>query len=142
MAVMHARIVHIGIDRPWKDVYEFAAKPENLPLWAAGLASGLVPDGDEWIADGGPIGEVRVRFAPRNALGVLDHTVTMANGVVVQNALRVVPNGDGAEVQFTLLQRPDMDDASFEADARAVQRDLEALKAHVEGRRPRHGGSS
>lgn len=133
MTVLPARIVHIGVERDWRDVYAFASRPENMPAWASGLASGLTRDGEDWVADGGPIGQVRVRFAPQNPFGVIDHAVTMETGLVVENALRVTPNGDGAEVAFTLLKRPDMDDAAFEADAAHVLRDLQTLKALMEG---------
>jgi hypothetical protein len=132
MTVLPARIVHIGIDRDWRDVYAYASRPENMPEWASGLASGLTRDGDDWIADGGPIGQVRVRFAPDNPFGVVDHRVTMASGLVVENALRITPAGDGAVVAFTLLQRPDMDAAAFDADAAHVLKDLQALKARLE----------
>ncbi|MGQ3376416.1 MAG: SRPBCC family protein, partial [Caulobacteraceae bacterium] len=56
----------------------------------------------------------------------------LPNGVVVDNALRVVPNGDGAEVMFTLLRQPGMDDAAFESDAAHIARDLETLKRLME----------
>lgn len=134
MTTMPARIVHRTIRRDWRAVYAFAAKPENMPLWASGLASGLTRDGEDWIADGGPIGKVRVRFAPQNDFGVIDHTVTLPDGLVVENALRVVPNGDGAEVMFTLLRQPGMDDAAFEADAAHVARDLDTLARLMEER--------
>ncbi|MDF1635078.1 SRPBCC family protein [Mycoplana sp. MJR14] len=132
MTTMPARIIHASIARPWSEVYDFAVRPENMPLWASGLASGLRRDGEDWIADGGPVGNVRVRFAPKNDFGVIDHRVTMEDGLVVENALRVVPNGDGAEVMFTLLRLPGMDDAAFEADAAHVARDLETLKTLLE----------
>lgn len=132
MPTLPARIVHVGVDRPWRDVYAFASRPENMPAWASGLGSGLTRDGEDWVADGGPIGQVRVRFAPSNAFGVIDHTVTMETGQVVENALRVTPNGDGAEVVFVLLRRADMDDAALEADAAHVLKDLRALKAIME----------
>lgn len=132
MSTLPARIVHRSIARDWRAVYAFAGNPENMPLWASGLASGLTREGDGWIADGGPIGNVRVRFAPPNDFGVIDHKVTLPNGLVVENALRVVPNGDGAEVMFTLLRQPDMDDAAFESDAAHVARDLDALAKLME----------
>lgn len=134
MTTSTARIIHRTIKRDWRAVYAFAARPENMPLWASGLATGLTRDGDEWIADGGPIGDVRVRFTPPNDFGVLDHQVTLPNGVVVDNALRVVPNGADAEVMFTLLRQPDMDDAAFESDAAHIARDLEALKKLMENK--------
>jgi hypothetical protein len=39
MGVMEAKIVHVGINRNWRDVYQFASKPENMPLWASGLGA-------------------------------------------------------------------------------------------------------
>lgn len=132
MTVMPARIIHVSIDRNWRDVYAFAHKPENMPRWAAGLASGFSRDGEDWIADGGLVGKVRVQFAPPNDFGVIDHRVTLDSGAHVENALRVVPNGDGAEVMFTLLRLPDMDDEMFERDAATIGADLETLKGLLE----------
>ena len=132
MTTLAARIIHRTIRRDWRVVYDFAAKPENMPLWASGLASGLSRDGEDWIADGGPVGNVRVRFAPPNDFGVIDHRVTLPDGRHVDNALRVVPNGDGAEVMFTLLRLPGMDDDAFAADAAHVARDLDALARILE----------
>ncbi len=132
MTPMPARIIHTTIDRPWRDVYAFASQPENMPRWAAGLAAGLSRECEDWIGDGGPIGKIRVRFTPRNDLGVIDHTVTLDTGMSFENALRVVPNGDGAEIMFTLLRQPDTDDQAFEVDAAAIQTDLGTLKQILE----------
>ncbi|WP_105382368.1 SRPBCC family protein [Neorhizobium alkalisoli] len=132
MSILPARIIHISIEKPWREVYAFASKPENMPLWASGLASGLTREGEDWVGDGGPIGKVHVRFTPDNPFGILDHQVRMETGLVVDNHLRVVPNGDGAEVTFTLFQRPDLDDAAFEADAAHVVKDLTTLKHLLE----------
>lgn len=132
MTAFPARIVHRTIQRDWRMVYDFASRPENMPLWASGLAAGLTRDGDDWIADGGPVGNVRVRFAPPNDFGVIDHTVTMPDGLRVENALRVVPNGDGAEVMFTLLRQSGMDDEALASDAAHIARDLDSLAERME----------
>ncbi|MFS8112474.1 SRPBCC family protein [Rhizobium jaguaris] len=131
MSTMTAKIVHISIDRHWKEVYGFAGRPENMPLWASGLASGLEQDGEDWVAKG-ILGTVRVSFSPRNEFGVIDHTVTIESGFKAHNALRVVPNGDGCEVMFTLLKLPDMTDKQFAADAAHVLKDLSTLKSLME----------
>jgi hypothetical protein len=102
-----------------------------MPLWASGLASGFERSGEDWIAEG-ILGTVRVSFVPHNEFGVIDHTVTIQGGLRVYNALRIVPNGDGCEVMFTLLHLPGMTDEQFEADAAHVARDLETLKALME----------
>ncbi|KXG86580.1 SRPBCC family protein [Agrobacterium bohemicum] len=131
MTTMFSRIVHIPIERPWKEVYAFAADPARMPQWAAGLASGLTQDGDKWIASG-PLGDVRVSFAQQNDYGVIDHIVTLPDGTEVYNALRVTPNCGGAEIAFTLLRMPGMSDADFERDAAAVFADLTTLKNMLE----------
>lgn len=134
MTLHPCRPITVGVARPADAVYAYAADPETMSEWAAGLGDGLrrSPDDDDvWIADT-PTGEARVRFSPANPFGVLDHRVTLPDGTEISVPLRVVANGDGAEVTLTLFQLPDMDDAAFERDAAAVTRDLETLKARLE----------
>ncbi|MGW0037411.1 SRPBCC family protein [Gordonia sp. NPDC003376] len=124
---MRSRHVSQVIAAPVARVYEFAADPDNLPRWAAGLArSTLTRRGDLLVAES-PMGEVTVRFVDRNDLGVLDHDVTLPNGVTVTNPVRVLAHPDGAEVVFTLRQL-DMSDDQFERDAEMVAADLARLR--------------
>ncbi len=125
------RHVSISIERSPADVYAFAADPANLPQWARGLSAGIERAGDDWIADS-PMGKVKVRFVERNAFGVLDHEVVLPSGESVYNPLRVIPNGGGSEVVFTLFRRPGVSDDAFAADADAVAADLVALKKLLE----------
>ncbi len=127
MTVHEARLISVSIDRDWREVYAFAHVPENFPMWASGLASGVERSGEEWSADG-PGGRVRIRFAPPNPFGVLDHVVVTAAGERIECPLRVVANGSGAEVTFTLYRRPGVGAEAFAADAGWVARDLAALK--------------
>lgn len=127
-----ARHIGVSIDRRPEDVYAFASDPGNLSKWAAGLARSEVrQEGGEWAADA-PFGKVRIRFAPRNEFGVLDHDVVLESGEVVHNPIRVVPNGDGSEFVFSLMRQPGMTDEQFAADEAAVRRDLRALKDLLE----------
>src|SRR5512139_1010493 len=96
------RHVSVSIERPPQDVYAFASDPANLPRWAAGLSRGIEEVDGEWVADS-PMGKVKVRFVPRNAFGVLDHDVVLPTGESVHNPMRVLPNGAGSEVVFTLF---------------------------------------
>jgi hypothetical protein len=124
--------ISIGIDRPVTEVYDFVEDPLNLPKWAAGLAgSNVEHDGEQWFTDS-PMGRVTFTFAPRNDFGVLDHDVTLPSGETVYNPLRVISDGDGCEVIFTLRQRSEMTDEEFERDADAVAKDLASLKSLVE----------
>jgi hypothetical protein len=126
-----ARHVSISIERTPSDVYAFAAHPPNLPQWAAGLAGSVQQIGADWVADS-PMGRVRLEFASANAFYVLDHDVTLPSGLQVHNPMRVLPNGGGSEVIFSVFRRPGMSEAELEADVAAVTRDLQALKRALE----------
>ncbi|MEP9393018.1 SRPBCC family protein [Gordonia sp. VNQ95] len=112
-------------------VYEFAAEPDNLPRWAAGLATSTVTrSGDDLFVES-PMGTVTVRFVRHNDLGVLDHDVILPGGATVTNPIRVLAHPDGAEVVFTLRQL-EMSDAEFDRDAEMVIADLARLKSLLE----------
>jgi hypothetical protein len=131
MATLEARTISIAMRRDWREVYDFAHRPENFPPWASGVAKSLRRDGDDWIAEA-PEGRVRIRFTERNAFGVLDHHVILATGAEIYIPLRVVANETGAEVMFTLFRLPEMTDAVFARDAEWVAKDLAALKVLLE----------
>lgn len=97
-------------------VYAFASNPQNLPRWVPSFFESIERIDAAWVAQS-PLGRVVVEFVPRNDLGVLDHTVTLPSGRRLTNPLRVIANGEGSEILFTLLQREDMDDAQFRQDA-------------------------
>ncbi|MFE6687462.1 SRPBCC family protein [Streptomyces sp. NPDC057743] len=129
-----SRHIGIRIDRTVDDVYAYASNPANLPAWARGLGDSIERIGDEWVAESSLLGRVVVTFAPRNALGVLDHDVTLPTGETVHNPLRVINDGtgSGSEVVFTLRRQPGMSDADFERDAGMVAADLTRLKELLE----------
>jgi hypothetical protein len=131
MTIHTSRIVTVSIDRDWREVYDFASIPENFQRWAAGLGRRFEKSGEEWIAEDPGGRPIRIRFSRPNEFGVLDHTVS-ADGMETRNAMRVVPNGTGAEVMFALFKAPDVTDEAFAADAAAVERDLNTLKALLE----------
>ncbi|HET7768142.1 MAG TPA: SRPBCC family protein [Chloroflexota bacterium] len=132
MATYPARTIGVTIERSPREVYAFAVVPENLPKWAAGLGTSGERSGDAWVAQM-EVGQVTVRFVERNELGVLDHIVTLPDGQEVYNPMRVMPNGTGSEVSFTLFRLPGVTDAQLEADEAQVRRDLETLKGLLEG---------
>ncbi len=134
MTPADVRHISVAINRPPHEVYAFASQPENLPHWARGLATSIEHVGGEWSARS-PMGTVKVRFVELNAFGVLDHDVTLESGVSIHNPMRVVPREGGrSEIMFTLFRRPGISDAEFEADARAVRRDLHALRDVLDSR--------
>jgi uncharacterized membrane protein len=46
-----AKHISVSINRSAAQVYEFAANPENLPKWAAGLSGSIRRVKEEWIAE-------------------------------------------------------------------------------------------
>ena len=74
----------------------------------------------------------QVQFTPRNSFGVVDHTVIRPSGQRVYVPMRLIANGEGCELLFTLYREPNISDAQFSSDAAFVQRDLDGLKRLLE----------
>jgi uncharacterized protein YndB with AHSA1/START domain len=123
-----SRHLSVPVDRPPAEVYDYIVHPPHLNEWAAGLTTKIEQIDGRWYVGPG----TELTFAPRNDLGVADHDVTAPDGEVVHNPLRVLPDGDGSEVVFTVRRRAGMTDAEYDADVAAVQADLEALKRILE----------
>jgi hypothetical protein len=127
-----SRHISLFIDVPPDEVYDYTSDHTNLPAWASGIGDSIELVDDEWVVDS-PMGRLTIRFAERNDLGVLDHTVTLAGGETFYNPMRVIQHGTGSEVVFTLRRSDDQTDAEFEHDAATILADLHTLKALLEG---------
>lgn len=125
-----ARQLSISIARDLHSAYDFLSNPTNLPQWASGLGA-LNHVGGQWVAQT-PDGTIYIRFCEPNRFGILDHWVTLPTGQQIYLPFRVVANGDGCELIFTLFRQPDMDQEKFEADAQWVMRDLDTVKRLLE----------
>jgi hypothetical protein len=129
--LFEVRHVSVSIQRSPQAVYEFVSDGRHLPRWASGLGASVQASGSDWLADG-PLGRIRIRFAAPNQFGVLDHDVQLPSGDTVRNPLRVVANGTGSELTFTLFRLRGVDEPTFAADAATVERDLNRLKELLE----------
>jgi hypothetical protein len=132
---MQTRTVSVTVNRPAAEVYDYLVDPPNFARWSEFLTA-MRPEQDHWIA-ATPLGDVHIRFAERNDVGVMDHYVTTASGATVYVPLRVVSNGEGAEVLFTIFRLPEMTDEQFEADVGLVSKDLSNLRRVLESSRSR-----
>lgn len=129
-----AHHISVSVNKSRAEVYDFASDPQNLPQWASGLSGAAIKkSGDEWVCDS-PMGQVKVKFAPKNTFGVMDHDVTLPSGEVNHNPFRALVNGKSTEVVFTLYRLPRMNDADFQHDAATIETDLKALKRILESR--------
>lgn len=122
--------VSVGIDTDPSSAYAFASDPANLPAWAPGFVKSIEQRGNHWIAQTS-LGEATVRFAASNTFGVLDHDVGLPSGNF-HNPMRVIPNGRGSEVLFTLIQLPGISDEQFRIDLDTVRADLNKLRTILE----------
>jgi len=129
--ILPSRNISVSIACPPDKVYEFVSNPENIPKWAKGLGGSVRKVNNHWIVDTVQ-GPVQVRFAGKNGFGVLDHYVTTPTGLEVYVPLRVIPNGSGSEVIFTLFRSAEMSDERYAEDQKMVEQDLETLKDILE----------
>lgn len=130
--MMKSRTITCSIRRPPAEVYEFASNPENLPRWVQSFCLSVRKSDADWQMET-PAGWMGIQFVPANDFGILDHVVTFPDGQSNLNPMRVVANGEGSEVMFTLFQPPDMTDEQFAEDAKMIESDLLSLKTVLEG---------
>ena len=128
---MKSQTITVYIDAPADRVYAFAANEENLPRWAPSFFRSLSREGERWIVDS-PLGRACFAFVARNAFGVLDHRIELPSGQECFNPMRVIANGRGSEIMFTLFQSEGMSEQDFARDAELVRGDLDALRRLVE----------
>ena len=122
--------ISISINKSAAEVYQFASNPANFPKWIAFMKS-MTNHGQFWTAST-DIGELKIRFAPPNDFGIIDHEVTLANGQTVNNHIRVVSNNKRCEFHFLLFWMPDRTEKEFNEDAASVLTDLQKLKELME----------
>lgn len=132
MPQLASETLTVDISRPAAEVYHFASNPENMPDWAAAFVESVEKLEGDWIATT-PNGQVKIRFVEQNPYGILDHYVTVAPGQEIHVPMRVIPNGSGSQVLFTLFRQAGMTDQRFADDRAMVERDLQTLKRVLEG---------
>lgn len=129
--MLKSKTLSISIGCSVQKVYAFVSHPANLPKWAKTFCRSARSADGRWIIET-PEGEMNVRFAPPNDFGVLDHYLNPGANMEVFVPMRVVANGTGSEMIFTLFQQPGMSDGNFTKDMEMVKQDLQTLKAVLE----------
>jgi hypothetical protein len=130
-ASLESRTLTVSIARGADAVYQFISNPANLPQWATAFCKSIHQAGSDWIMQTSA-GEMKVRFVPPNEFRVADHFVSPAPAVEIYVPMRVLSNGSGSEVVFTLFRPPDMTPEKFREDIGLVERDLQTLKRVLE----------
>jgi hypothetical protein len=127
----------VTIDAPPERVTADLADPATHPEWAteffAGPATALGP-GE--VRAPVPLmgGNARMRVEADVPRGIVD--LHLAPGDAPYGPplpVRVVPNGDGADVLWTLARPPGMPDDAWAAAVASMERELDALRRRHEG---------
>lgn len=128
---MKSQTITVSIAAPADRVYAFASKEENMPRWVPSFFRAVSREGEQWVVDS-PLGKAVFAFVGKNPFGVLDHRIRLASGEEFFNPMRVIANGQGSELIFTLFQSAGMSDEDFARDAAMVRSDLEVLRRLLE----------
>lgn len=125
------KTISISINKPADKVYEFASKPENFPIWVEFIKSMTKESENLWLAET-DLGNIKIQFVPKNEFGIIDHLVILPDSSTVNNPLRVIENGKGSELVFTLFWMPNRTEEEFNQDAKLVENDLTKIKTILE----------
>ena len=129
--VHRAETRSIAIAAPPEVVHAYVADPPNLPAWAPAFADAVRPaeDGTWTVASGGA--EFAIRLPASAAHGTAD--IVAAADPRRGAFLRVLPNGDGSELLFTLVFAPGTPAAAIGRQMATVEEELAAVRRVVEG---------
>ena len=131
--LLKSKTLSVSINCNPKKVHEFASNPENLPKWAKAFCRSVRKSGNEWIVDS-PQGPIKFRFVEKNDLGILDHYVSPSPDMEMFVPMRVISNGFGSEVIFTLFQPVDVPDGEYAVQIGWAEQDLNNLKRVMESK--------
>lgn len=136
MATLETTTLSVTIDAPFERVVADLADPTAHPEWATEFFAGPAQRVSATEAEvtvpmmGGP---ARLRVDADPAHGVVDVALAPAGGGYGPPIpVRVIRNGDGVDVLWTLARTPGIPDAAWEQGVAAMRRELEALRARHE----------
>jgi len=131
--------VRVSVDRPFDQIVRDLADPIAHTEWATEFFAGQAePIGRAEVRVDVPRmgGPARMRIAAEPEAGVIDlYLAPEGKPYGVPLPVRVVRNGDGADVLFTLTRFPGMPEALWKEGVESMERELAAFK-----RRHENGG--
>ncbi len=136
MSTLETTTVTITIDAPPDTVSADLADPSSHLEWATEFFNGVAEDQRDgtWQMNaprmGGP---VLMRIDGDTARGIIDmYLAPVGAPFGAPIPVRVVPNGDGSDVLFTLARFPNQSDEEWTEGIQSMNRELENLKARHE----------
>lgn len=119
----------ISIAAPPSSVFDFVGDARNLPKWAPGFAPNISASGDEWVVDYGSE-KLRLRVRTSRDGGTVDFL--RSEDPRTGGFTRVLPNGEGAEYQFTLLFPAGTPDAAVADQLKIIDEELASVRRFCE----------
>ncbi len=136
MGTLTTQTVTVTIDAPLAQVAADLADPTTHPSWATEFYAGPVRPtaGGEFTA---PVpmmgGEVRHKIDADIDRGILDlYYAPSGRPYGPPIPVRLVPNGDGVDVLWTLARFPGVSDQAWQQGLAAMARELQALRRRHE----------
>lgn len=123
----------IGISVPSAKVFEFVAKPENLPKWTNAFSEA----NESAAVMVTPHGEASIKLTTviSRATGTIDWIMTMPDGAVGKAFSRVTENGEATVYSFVLLAPPvplEQIEGTLEIQKAVLAQELVNLKTILE----------
>jgi hypothetical protein len=119
----------ISIAAPPSTVFDFVGDARNLPKWAPGFAPNISASGDEWVVDYGTE-KLRLIVRVSREYGTIDFL--RAEDPRTGGFSRVLPNGEGAEYQFTVIPPAGTPDAAVADQLKNIEEELETVRKFCE----------
>ena len=125
----HAETRSTSIAAPPSAVLDVVGDPLRLPDWAPNFAQAVRPDGDGWLIDNGT-SEFRIAVRVSREHGTVD--LLAPTGPPAGAFMRVVHNGQGSELLFTLFFPHGTDKAAITTQMATVEDELETVRTLCE----------
>jgi hypothetical protein len=136
MTTMVTDTVRITIDAAFDQVVSDLADPANHPEWGAEFFTGPArpgPEGEVVATVPRMGGEVHMKVEADLTSGRIDlYMAPLDVPFGPPLPVRVVPNGEGVDVLFTLARFPGQSDAEWQQGLESMGRELENLKTRHE----------
>ncbi len=115
----------VSIAAPPAAVHGYLADAQNLPEWAPSFATAVRPRGGHWVVTQGDV-EIDVAILADRDRGTVD--IVSAADHARGAFLRVLPNGLGSELLFTLLFAHHTPEHQIDAQMVTVDNELAAVR--------------
>jgi cold-inducible RNA-binding protein len=110
-----------------RDLFTRISDPDNLPQWHPSFCRSLRRENGSLLVES-PRGTVPVHFVRDDHSLVLDIVVLVAEGIKLTHAIRLLPNGEGSEIVWTLVKPEGITDSVFHEQLRWAGNALHALR--------------